>query len=115
GCGTAPGRCPLMLRHRFDSGGVLFKRPSLPSRCVRSIRIFLVDKALVWSLIFSLCLPGWSISAQEPGAQQRSIDASISRALHYLSEKQTEEGAWITEAWGESTAITSLAIMAFLA
>lgn len=53
--------------------------------------------------------------AQQPNAQQRAIDDGITRALTYLAAQQTAEGSWLTEAWGESTAITSLAVMAFLA
>lgn len=51
-------------------------------------------------------------------AQDRSnaaVDASVSRALEYLASQQTEEGAWRTESWGSSSAVTALAVMAFLA
>jgi hypothetical protein len=44
-----------------------------------------------------------------------AVDAAIGRALSFIASKQQPEGAWLTEAWGESTAITSLAIMSFLA
>jgi hypothetical protein len=46
---------------------------------------------------------------------QQAIDDSIARALAYLSAEQQPSGAWLTDAWGESPAITSLAVMAFLA
>jgi len=52
-------------------------------------------------------------SAQNP--QDQKVDASIARALVYLKAQQAPSGAWRTDAWGESTAISSLAVMAFLA
>ncbi|MCA9066402.1 MAG: prenyltransferase, partial [Planctomycetaceae bacterium] len=43
------------------------------------------------------------------------IDAGIGRALAWLAREQKPSGAWSSEQYGESTATTSLAIMAFLA
>ena len=48
-------------------------------------------------------------------AKEQAVDASIARALEFLATQQTDEGSWRTESWGESTAITSLAVMAYLA
>ncbi len=48
-------------------------------------------------------------------ARQSEVDRAIARALVYISANQAPEGFWKTDAWGESTAITSLAVMAFLA
>ncbi|SFH68314.1 prenyltransferase/squalene oxidase repeat-containing protein [Planctomicrobium piriforme] len=45
---------------------------------------------------------------------RQAVDEAISRALVYISSQQKSEGFWLTDAWGESTAITSLAVMAFL-
>jgi hypothetical protein len=55
------------------------------------------------------------LMAQIPDERQREIDQSIARGLAYIAARQTPSGAWKTEAWGESTAITSLAVMAFMA
>lgn len=43
------------------------------------------------------------------------IDAGIRRALAWLADEQRPSGAWRADEYGESTAATSLAIMAFLA
>lgn len=53
--------------------------------------------------------------AQAQPRDPQAVDASIARALDFLAEQQLPEGSWRTDAWGESTAITSLAIMAFMA
>jgi len=79
-----------------------------------------VCSLLAVCLALAPCLPGLTVhqsvvQAQQVEPQQRAIDESIARALKYLAENQTPEGSWKTEAWGESTAITALAVMAFLA
>lgn len=51
--------------------------------------------------------------AQE--AQRHSVDQAITKALEFISAQQHADGYWKTEAWGESTAITALGVMAFLA
>ncbi|WP_437230702.1 prenyltransferase/squalene oxidase repeat-containing protein [Planctomicrobium sp. SH661] len=56
-----------------------------------------------------------TVTAQSTEAQQRAVDDSVSRALQYIAARQSPEGSWTTEAWGDSTAITALAVMAFLA
>ncbi len=53
------------------------------------------------------------VIAQEP--ERRAVDEAIQKALAFIASEQSPEGYWKTEAWGESTAITSLAVMAFLA
>ncbi len=53
-------------------------------------------------------------NANQP-AQEAAVDEAIVRALRYLSEEQTRTGAWRAGGYGDSTATTSLAIMAFLA
>jgi len=71
-----------------------------------------------WILIVPGLPRQWSFAQDFPPEvreQREAVDRSIGNALKYLSEKQGTVGAWSTEAWGESTAITSLAIMAFLA
>ncbi len=58
------------------------------------------------------------IRADEKNAQdplEQEIDAGIRRALSWLASEQQKSGAWTTSDFGESTATTALAIMAFLA
>ncbi|MEZ6061564.1 MAG: prenyltransferase/squalene oxidase repeat-containing protein [Planctomycetaceae bacterium] len=43
------------------------------------------------------------------------IDASLNRSLQWLAREQRPSGAWLSEQYGESTATTSLAILAFMA
>ena len=51
-------------------------------------------------------------AAEEPVSPK--TEAAIDRALKYLAEKQDKEGTWQT-GMGPSSAVTSLAVMAFLA
>ncbi|MCA8995872.1 MAG: terpene cyclase/mutase family protein [Planctomycetaceae bacterium] len=53
-------------------------------------------------------------AAGQEAYDPEAVDNAIARALDYLAGQQAEEGFWRTDAWGESTAITSLAVMAFL-
>lgn len=48
-------------------------------------------------------------------AVDQAVDASVARALEFLASQQTDHGSWRTESWGDSTAISSLAVMSFLA
>jgi squalene cyclase len=63
------------------------------------------------SLIF-LATP---LFAQERTEQQKRVDRAIVNALRFLALEQQPSGAWRVDAYGESTASTSLAVMAFLA
>ena len=47
--------------------------------------------------------------------EERTIDVAIVQALEYLSFEQQESGAWRATSFGDSTAATSLALMAFMA
>lgn len=53
--------------------------------------------------------------AQELDPQKKKTDESIQRAIQFLSKSQQPSGAWSFNSYGESTAATSLAIMAFMA
>lgn len=53
--------------------------------------------------------------AQELDAQKKRVDESIQQAVQFLSKSQQPSGAWSFNSYGESTAATSLAIMAFMA
>lgn len=46
---------------------------------------------------------------------EKEVDAALARALEFLAREQRPSGAWQTAAYGESTAATSLALMAFMA
>ncbi len=56
-----------------------------------------------------------SSADERNGPLEKEIDASIRRALSWLASEQQVSGAWTTNDFGESTAATALAIMAFLA
>lgn len=43
-----------------------------------------------------------------------AVDSAVARGLDYLSQVQMPSGAWETDSFGESTASTSLAVMAYL-
>ncbi|MBT5017975.1 MAG: prenyltransferase, partial [Planctomicrobium sp.] len=69
-----------------------------------------------FSLCFVMILS--TLSTQDVVAQDvvdREVDASVARALEFLAKQQTDHGSWRTESWGDSTAISSLAVMSFLA
>ena len=51
---------------------------------------------------------------ERPDALEKRIDESIRRALRWLAGEQQASGAWTTNDFGESTATTALAMMAFL-
>ena len=53
--------------------------------------------------------------AQAQGPTAKQVDRSIIRALKYLSASQNRSGAWAIRSGGESVALTSLSIMAFMA
>lgn len=55
-----------------------------------------------------------SWSAQ-PVPNQDSVDEAVTRALKYLAREQLPSGAWKIDNIGESTASSSLAVMAFMA
>ncbi|MAG93177.1 MAG: prenyltransferase [Planctomycetaceae bacterium] len=71
-------------------------------------RIVVVTAVLVSTL-------GGPLSAAPRTEEQKQVDDSIVRALEYLSKTQADTGAWKTDRYGESTAITSLSVMAFMA
>ena len=62
-----------------------------------------------------LALPSILRADEQQDELEQSIDAGIRRALAWLASEQQPSGAWTTNDFGESTATTSLAIMAFLA
>ncbi|WP_166824237.1 prenyltransferase/squalene oxidase repeat-containing protein [Thalassoroseus pseudoceratinae] len=73
---------------------------------------------LVLGIIVTLSIWGPavpSLMANERTAEERKVDAAIAKALKYLASVQQPSGAWRVDAYGESTAGTSLAVMAFLA
>ena len=72
-------------------------------------------KAWIATTIVGLML----FAADTPNAaadeRERMIDASIQRSLMWLAEEQMPSGAWRADNYGESTAATSLAVMAYMA
>ncbi len=53
--------------------------------------------------------------ADQRTPEQNEVDQAIVKALKYLSNEQRPSGAWRVDAFGESTAATSLAVMANMA
>jgi len=67
-------------------------------------------------LVIVICLLTTTATQAAPlTKQQKQIDTSIVKALAYLAEQQVPSGAWKIDAFGESTASTSMAVMAFMA
>lgn len=62
-----------------------------------------------------LLFPGVLVAQEERRENQKQVDDAISRALRFLADEQRPNGCWTVQAYGESTAATSLAIMSFLA
>ncbi|WP_417848557.1 prenyltransferase/squalene oxidase repeat-containing protein [Thalassoglobus sp.] len=71
--------------------------------------------ATAWSVLFvviGLAFPQ-RLLAQDP--VDDAVEKSIARALEFIASQQTDHGSWRTESWGDSSAITSLAVMSYLA
>ena len=62
-----------------------------------------------------LSMTGGNLLAAPPTPEQQRVDRAITGALAYLAKTQKPSGCWESDAYGESTATTSLAVMAFLA
>lgn len=75
------------------------------------------------SLLIGLCVVIGGANSASAQAQpsllrtprEQRIDAAVVKALDFISRKQQPSGAWIADSVGESTAATSLAILAFMA
>ena len=74
----------------------------------------MIPKRFLITVLAILGLP-FSVMAQERTAQQKRVDRAIVNALRSLALQQQHSGAWRVDQYGESTASTSLAVMAFLA
>ncbi len=70
---------------------------------------------LLWTALIVVVACPKFVQADPPTPEQRRVDAAVTRALEYLAQTQKPSGCWESEAYGESTATTSLAVMAFLA
>ncbi len=62
-----------------------------------------------------ICWTAAPLRADPPTAEERRVDSAVARALEYLAKTQKPSGCWESDAYGESTATTSLGVMAFLA
>jgi hypothetical protein len=60
-----------------------------------------------------MSFPTFARAGLEP-ERQAQVDLAITQALDYIASQQRPSGAWTTDSYGECTAITSLAVMAFL-
>jgi len=63
--------------------------------------------------VLAASAPATASAQSEPSS--REVDRSIIRALKYLSVTQNRSGAWTKQNGGESIALTSMSIMAFMA
>lgn len=66
----------------------------------------------IWAVAIASVLPR---SAAADDTLDAAIDNAVVRGIEFLATAQKPSGAWETESFGESTAATSLAVMAFLA
>ena len=67
------------------------------------------------AILIALAFGSGSARAAPRTAEEKQIDDAVARALEYLARQQRPSGAWATDPHGESTAATSLALMAFMA
>ena len=66
-------------------------------------------------VICALLLCGHCFAADTlPAETEARVDAAIVKALEFLAAQQQPSGAWRNDSYGDCTAITSLAVMAFL-
>lgn len=65
-------------------------------------------------LTFTISTSSFAAPPRET-AEEKALDLAVANALKFLATEQTVSGAWKVDAYGESTAATSLAMMAFLA
>ena len=70
-------------------------------------------RIIAFILFLAVALNPLSAYAQQ--VTDDEIDLSIAKALRYLNRQQEISGAWKSDQHGESTAATSLAVMAFMA
>ena len=73
------------------------------------------DRPPVNRLVLAGAMSALLMNAACADELEQRIDGSINRALQWLASAQQANGAWRSESNGESTATTSLAVMAFLA
>jgi len=71
-------------------------------------------RVILLALIPMMCFSSTATHAAERTEQEKQIDTAISRALEHIASKQQPSGAWVIDQFGESTAATSLAVMAFM-
>lgn len=63
-----------------------------------------------------LCLAGFIPASPATGDElEDRIDLSVHRSIRWLAAEQQPSGGWRSEEYGESTAATSLAVVAFMA
>lgn len=72
------------------------------------------SRILCFVAILTFCVATANIAAA-PTEREKRVDAAIVRALEFLAREQRDSHAWVADSIGESTAATSLSIMAFLA
>jgi len=71
-----------------------------------------MSKFVLRGLVFFLVL---AVPSLARAVDDQVVDDAVANALKYLSQQQRHNGCWNVEVMGDSTGITSLAVMAFLA
>lgn len=92
----------------------LLEPDNLASREQRRCRRLTIA-AVVLSLLVVPTLSPKVATAAAPTAKQKQVDDAVVNALKFLAREQRPSGAWAVGRIGDSTAATSLAVMAFLA
>lgn len=67
-----------------------------------------------WLRGFVVCFV-LAVPSIAPAVEDQAVDDAVANALKYLAQQQRHNGCWNVEVMGESTGITSLAVMALLA
>jgi len=66
--------------------------------------------------VFLLLGLSCTIAIAAPGTPlQRRVDGAVVKAIEFISARQRQSGAWESAQYGESTALTSLAVMSYMA
>jgi len=82
----------------------------------KSLRVAAACMAAVrlWSLVWTGAALGQDTAALDPAVPAEQYESAMNKALDWLAKQQKADGSWPT-AYGPNTAVTSLAVMAFLA